>query len=259
MPTTAAPELRRYVAHVMGMPISLALRGDHADDEHARRAWAAVMDELAEVDRVFSTYRPDSVVSRLGRGELDLADAPVEVHEVLALARRAERESGGAFSVDLPVGPTSPGVRRFDPSGVVKGWAADRASRHLAALAGTDFCLSAGGDVVCRSARQPWRIGIEDPHDPARVVAVVPLRRGAIATSGTAHRGAHLVDARTGLAPEGVASVTVFGPSLTWADIDATAAYALGTGAAAWLRTRPVDSALVVAPDGTITTVVPTA
>jgi thiamine biosynthesis lipoprotein len=143
---------------------------------------------------------------------------------------------------------------------VVKGWAAERASRHLAALPDTDFCLSAGGDLVGRTAAdsEPWRIGIEDPADPSRVIAVVPLRTGAVATSGTAHRGAHLVDARTGRAPDGVASVTVIGPSLTWADIDATAAYALGTGAADWLRARPVFSALVVRPDGVVEQVVPT-
>ena len=89
------------------------------------------------------------------------------------------------------------------------------------------------------------------------MIAVVPLRTGAVATSGTAHRGAHLVDARTGRPPTGVTSVTVIGPSLTWADIDATAAYAQGDRAAAWLRTRPIDSALVVAADGRVTTVVP--
>ncbi len=251
--------MHRAVGHVMGLPVSLALRGRHADDEAGRAAWAAVMAELSEVDRVFSTYRTDSVVSRLGRGELGLADAPPEVHEVLALGRRAEEESGGAFSVHLPVDPARPLERRLDPSGVVKGWAAERASRHLAALADTDFCLSAGGDVVGRAApsRAPWRIGIEDPHDPTRVVAVVPLRHGAVATSGTARRGAHLVDARTGLAPVGLSSVTVVGPSLTWADIDATAAYAQGSRAAAWLRTRPVHSAVVVTSDGRRTVVEP--
>ena len=246
----------RFVEHVMGMPISLALRGRHAADDTGRAAWAAVMAELSEVDRVFSTYRADSAVSRLGRGEIGLDGCPAEVGEVLALARRAEQESGGAFTVRLP-DPADPTSTRLDPSGVVKGWAADRAARHLAALEDTDFCLSAGGDVVCRSAAKPWRIGVEDPRDPSRVIAVVPLRRGAVATSGTVHRGAHLVDGRTGLAAQGVASVTVIGPSLTWADIDATAAYALGTGAAAWLRTRPIDSALVVTTDGETTVVVP--
>ncbi|GAA3577020.1 FAD:protein FMN transferase [Microlunatus spumicola] len=261
MSTTAAGRrpLHRYVEHVMGMPVSLALRGRHAATDEGRAAWAAVMDELAEVDRVFSTYRADSVISRLDRGELDLAACPAVVAEVLALGERASAESDGGFSTSLPVPGDPAGRRRLDPSGVVKGWAAERAARHLARLDATDHCLSVGGDVTCRADRgsAPWRIGVEDPRDPSRLVAVVPVRTGAVATSGTVHRGAHLVDARTGRAPVGVASVTVIGPSLTWADIDATAAYAQGAGAAAWLRTRPVDSALVVAPDGGVTTVVP--
>ena len=261
MSTAAAAgrPLQRYVEHVMGMPVSLALRGRHAATEEGRAAWAAVMAELAEVDRVFSTYRADSVISRLDRGELDLVHCPPEVAEVLALGERAARESDGAFSTSLPVPGDPAGRRRLDPSGVVKGWAAERAARHLARLDATDFCLSAGGDITCRADPRsaPWRIGVEDPRDASRVVAVVPIRTGAVATSGTAHRGAHLVDARTGLAPADVASVTVIGPSLTWADIDATAAYAQGGRAAAWLRDRPVDSAVVVAPDGTVVRVLP--
>jgi FAD:protein FMN transferase len=261
--TTTSPAserpVRRHVEHVMGMPISLALRGRHESSPAGRAAWAAVMAELAEVDRVFSTYRSDSAIGRLDRGELALADCPPEVHEVLELGERASEASGGAFSVWLPAPADPDGRRRLDPSGVVKGWAAERAARHLALLDETDYCLSAGGDITCRAARtsEPWRIGIEDPREPGRVLAVVPVRTGAVATSGTAHRGAHLVDARTGRAPTGVASVTVIGPSLTWADIDATAAYAQGDQATTWLRTRPVHSALVVSPDGRTTTVVP--
>ena len=256
---TDAP-FQRYVEHVMGMPISLALRGPHANGWTGRAAWDAVITELREVDLIFSTYRVDSVISRLGRGELALRDCPAQVAEVLELGERAEAESDGAFSVRLPVDPAQPGgARRLDPSGVVKGWAAERASRHLTALTDTDFCLSAGGDIVGRAAtwREPWQIGIEDPHDASRVIAVVPLRSGAVATSGTAHRGAHLVDARTGRGTTGIASVTVIGPSLTWADIDATAAYAHGTGAADWLRTRPIHSALVVGSDGRTEIVTP--
>jgi thiamine biosynthesis lipoprotein len=249
----------RYVEHVMGMPISLALRGRHADDAAARAAWAGVMDELREVDRVFSTYRADSAVARLGRGELGLEDCPPEVAEVLALGAAAERDSHGAFSVRLP-GPDGRPV--LDPSGVVKGWAVERASAHLRPLEGTDFCLSAGGDMTCRTldpAGPPWRIGIEHPSDPGQVIAVVPVLTGAVATSGTAHRGQHLVDARTGRPPAGVASVTVIAGSLTDADIDATAAYAQGTDAARWLEARPGRSGLVVWADGTTTTVEPVA
>ena len=101
-------------------------------------------------------------------------------------------------------------------------------------------------------AAAPWRIGIEDPHDPSRLVAVVPVHTGAVATSGAAHRGAHIVDARTGRAPRGVASVTVVGASLTAVDIDATAAFALGADAARWLEGRGHDATVVVRPDGTV-------
>jgi FAD:protein FMN transferase len=243
--------VHRRVDHVMGLPVSLGLRGRHAEGAAATDAWRCVMEELHEVDRVFSTYRDDSYVSRLGRNELTVAECPVEVAEILTLAREAEEQSEGAFSVTLP-GPD--GRRRPDPSGVVKGWAVERASRHLALLPETDFCLSAGGDLVCHTAdpdRPAWRIGVEHPHRPNSIVAVVPVRSGAVATSGTARRGAHIVDPRTGRTPDGIASVTVVGPSLTWADIDATAAFVHGPDAARWLQSRPIRAALVVWADGT--------
>ena len=245
MTVTSAPGVARYVEHVMGMPISLALRGRHTDDVAARGAWAEAVAALRDVDRVFSTYRPDSLVSRLGRGELSLADCPPEVAEVLALGELARLQSHGAFD-----------VRRddvLDPSGVVKGWAVERASRPLVALPDTDVCLSAGGDMVCRVAgpdSPDWRIGIEDPRDPSRVVAVVPVRTGAVATSGRAHRGDHVVDARTGLAPDGVAAHRVghggvdVGPRQVVVDDGDRG------DAARWLRTRPRRTGLVVWADG---------
>lgn len=251
---TAAPAgptpPQRFVEQVMGMPISLALRGRHASNARGRDAWTAVLAVLEEVDRVFSTYRSDSFISRLGRGDLGLEACPPEVAEVLELGNQAERESEGTFAVRRPA---ADGSVVLDPSGVVKGWAVERAAAHLHELADTDFSLSAGGDLLCHTAdpdTPPWRIGIEDPHDPRRLIATVPVHRGAVATSGTAHRGSHLVDARTGQPPVGVASVTVVAPSLTWADIDATAGYAHGREALAWLRTRPGRSGLVVWSDG---------
>jgi thiamine biosynthesis lipoprotein len=129
----------------------------------------------------------------------------------------------------------------------------ERAARFLDALPGTDFCLSAGGDMVCRVKRPeaaPWRIGIEDPMDPGRVLAMAPLRNEAIATSGSAHRGDHVVDARTGRSPGQLVSVTVIGPDLVWADIDATAAFALDTAALRWLEGRTGRRGLVVSSSG---------
>ena len=248
--TVTASEVRRRVEQVMGLPVSLALRGRHADDATGDRAWSEALAVLREADRVFSTYRADSFVSRLDRGEVLAAEGPPEVAEVLALGERARVESRGAFDV----------VRdgRLDPSGVVKGWAVERAAEPLRRLDDTDFCLSAGGDMVVRVAdpdRPDWRIGIEDATDPTRVRAVVPLRAGALATSGLAHRGAHVVHARTGLAPTRLLCVTVVGPSLTWSDIDATAALALDGDAAAWLATRTGHTSWLQWADGRTQTV----
>ena len=67
------------VEQIMGMPIVVDVRD--VDD-------AAALDPLFDwfrfVDRTFSTYIPDSEISRLNRGELALADAHPDVREVLA-------------------------------------------------------------------------------------------------------------------------------------------------------------------------------
>jgi FAD:protein FMN transferase len=241
--------VRRHVEHLMGMPVSLALRGRQAETSRGLAAWTAVLEQLRWVDEVFSTYREESIISRLGRREVSPDHCPPEVGEVLALGAAAETQSAGAFSVWLLDGQ---GGRRLDPSGVVKGWAVQRASGLLTALEDTDFCLSAGGDMVGRvadPALPAWRVGVEDPSNPRRLVAVIPVSNGAVATSGALHRGRHIVDPRTGQPIEGVASVTVVGNDLTWADIDATAAYAHGRGAADWLQTLSGVSGLVVWPD----------
>ena len=237
----------RRVEQVMGMPISLALRGQHADTERGVEAWESVLASLRWTDDVFSTWRPETAVSRLGRGELTLTDCPPEVAEVLEVAEHARRATHGAFDVRRIVD----GREVLDPSGVVKGWAVDRAAAALRDLDDTDFCLSAGGDLVCWAARDrpEWRIGVEDPRDPSRLLAVVPVRDGAVATSGAAHRGQHVRDARTGLAPTGIASVTVVHASLTVADLDATCAYLQGPDAAAWLRALG-RTGVVVGADG---------
>lgn len=235
----------RAVEQVMGLPISVALRGRYAGTRTGAAAWADVVADLRAVDEMFSAYKPGSWVSLHNAGE------PVEptpaVREVLALAEAAREQSDGAFDVWR--------AGALDLDGVVKGWAVQRAARWLRELDDTDSCLSGGGDLACWTADpggRPWEIGIENPLDPTRLVARVPVRRGAVATSGTVHRGTHIVDARTGLPPAGPASVTVVGTDLTWVDIDATAAFALGSDAVSWLRTRPGRSGLVVWEDGSV-------
>jgi FAD:protein FMN transferase len=243
MTSTASQPTHRRVEHIMGMPISLALRGPAAVSVDADAAWDRLVAELQEVDRVFSTWKSDSIVSRLGRGDIEISDCPPEVLEVLDLGEKARVDSGGAFD-----------VRRdgsLDPSGVVKGWAVQRAARHLDELAATDYCLNAGGDLTCRSVSgKTWTIGIENPRDQMQLVAVTKIGNGAVATSGLAHRGAHISDPRSARTPGELLSATVIADDLTSADIDATAAFVMGLDALDWLRARHRSGVLVTA-DGT--------
>lgn len=246
---------RAWVEQIMGMPISIHLRGPGCDGPPALEAVADAFTQLRRVDTVFSVWRADSQVSRLRRGELAPADCDPDVREVVQLCEQARDRTGGWFDADLP---QPGGGRRFDPTGLVKGWAIERAADRLGLLTEHDFLINAGGDVAvgCRRTDTPdWRVGIEDPADRARVLAAVPLRTGAVATSGTAARGAHIIDPTTGTAATALLSVTVIGPSLTWADVYATAAFARGPDCVSWLAGLPGHAAFVVGTDRTVTPV----
>ncbi len=119
----------------------------------------------------------------------------------VALCDEARDRTGGWFD---PRGLPDPrtGGPRYDPSGLVKGWAV-RARRRgtSAALDGYGWCVNAGGDVLVHAPadQPPWRVGIEDPERPGPDhCRCSPAARGAVATSGTAHRGAHIIDPHTG-------------------------------------------------------------
>lgn len=252
-PVTDVPR-RAWVEQIMGMPISIHLRGPDCDGPVTAAAVSAVFAELREVDAVFSTWKPDSEVSRLQRGELALQDCRPDVREVARLCTVARERTEGWFDADLP---RPDGSRVFDPTGLVKGWAVQRAARHLAAVPGHDHLLNAGGDVTvgCRRTDTPdWRIGIENPADRSRLLATVPLRTGGVATSGTAARGTHILQPTTGRAATALRAVSVVGPELMWADVYATAAFARGPGCTDWLAALPDHVSLVVDLDGTVTT-----
>lgn len=231
----------------MGLPISLLARGPAAGTTAADAAARAVYSELRQADRTFSPYRDDSEVSRLARGELSLDAADPLLREVAGRCSWAYELTGGLFDAETPEGS-------WDPSGLVKGWAAERAGRLLAEVDGLDWCLNAGGDVVviCPTG-EPFTVGIQDPHDPGQVVATVRSTGDAVATSGTAARGTHLYDPRSGgVAASRWASVSVTGPSLESADVLATAAFVAGDNWPDVVSLLPGYAGLGVLADGTL-------
>jgi thiamine biosynthesis lipoprotein len=239
----------------MGLPVSVHLTGPDVRSTRAELCVADLFADLRRADEVFSTYRPDSQIARWERGELALADADPTVPEVLDLCEAARLCTDGYFDARSLPDPLGPG-RRFDPSGLVKGWAVQAAARHLTVLDGHGWCVNAGGDVVVYAppGQAPWRVGIERPDDPGRLLATVEVAGGAVATSGSAHRGAHIVDPHRGRPADGLRAVTVVGPSLMWADVYATAAFARGGGAHRWLGAVEGYEALVVDHSGRVET-----
>jgi len=218
------PGLRR-VEDVMGMPIYLDVRDPRPDPEVVE----AMFDWLRWVDAMFSTYKPDSEISRIGRGELAVADAHPHVQAVLERCEELRVETGGYF--DAHAGES------LDPSGLVKGWSVDKAAAILEAGGLRDFAVNAGGDIRLRGRAVPgdrWRVGIQHPFDSGSVAAVVEGTDLAVATSGAYRRGDHVLDPHTHRAPAGVLSVTVAGPDLATADAYATASFAMGLDGPAW-------------------------
>lgn len=172
-----------HVEHCMGTAFTIDIR----DPGDWRPAIGEVVTWLHHVDAVFSTYRPDGDICRIQRGELRVADADPEVGRVLDLCARAQAATGGAFTA-MPLG-------KLDPTGLVKGWAIERASVLLTEHGLANHGINGGGDLQLAgeaSPGQPWLVGISDPHDRSRIVSTVSGRD--LATSGVAERGQHILD-----------------------------------------------------------------
>lgn len=211
----------------------------------AELALAEVVEWLHWVDETFSTYKAESEVNRFDRGELPAGSASAELRSVVTLCYLFAEETEGFF--DAWAGG------RFDPSGVVKGWSIDRASQILASHGVVDHLVDAGGDLLMRgrpAGAERWCVGVRHPLQADAFAAALSLPEGAVATSGTYERGLHVLDPYTGRPADELASVTIVGPDLTTADAYATAAFAMGAEAPAWLSKLTGYEAQVITPEG---------
>jgi len=249
---TAQPApLTTHAEPVMGTVFSFtAVHGDLPPDA-VRAALAAACRELQHCDALFSTWDPGSPVSRFRRGEAALGQMPPEFNEVMRECRAAKQASGGWFDPwAMPGG--------FDPTGLVKGWAAERALAELrgAGLAGA--LINGGGDVAAFGSPadgQRWRVGIRHPWRADALACVIEVGQGpaAVATSGPYERGAHLIDPATGEPASRAASATVTGPSLALADALATGLAVGGDEALAVVAGLDGYAAYLIRPDGSET------
>jgi FAD:protein FMN transferase len=233
---------------VMGTVFSLtAVHGDLPPDA-VRAALAAACRVLHHCDALFSTRDPASPVSRFRRGEAALGQLPPEFPEVLGECHAAKEASGGWFDPwAMPGG--------FDPTGLVKGWATERALAELRSAGLAGALINGGGDVAVFGSPadgQRWRVGIRHPWR-ADALACVIVADAAVATSGPYERGAHLIDPATGRPASRAASATVTGPSLALADALATGVAVGGDEALAVVAGLDGYAAYLIRPDGSET------
>jgi thiamine biosynthesis lipoprotein len=185
-------------------------------------------------------------MSRIRRGSLPLATAPAEIHEVLELCAELRELTRGWFDPwAMPGG--------VDPTGLVKGWAAERALRSVRAHDVVAACVNAGGDLAVfgrPEGSERWRMGIRHPWRPDALACVVFVE-SALATSGTYERGPHLFDPHTRRPSARAVSASVVGPSLAVADALATALCVGGDDVLERLPEVPGYEGYLVRTDGT--------
>ena len=234
----------RHAEEVMGTVVSFDVRPGALDELSVRRAIRRACTSLHRADAVFSTWKIESPMSRLRRGEITVGEAPDEITEVLRQCWYARDVSGGWFDPwAMPGG--------VDPTGLVKGWAAHRALAELESAGVEAAMVNAGGDVVvCGEPEpgRPWRVGIRHPLDGSRCISVITAT-GAVATSGNYERRPHVIDPHSGRPATAVVSATAVGPDLAIADALATGLLAAGEDGLRHIVALPGYSAMVVGPD----------
>ncbi|HEX8990207.1 MAG TPA: FAD:protein FMN transferase [Anaerolineales bacterium] len=205
---------------LMGMPITVEVVDEAATKDLLDSAFAY----FEYVDRKFSTYKEDSEISRINRGEVSLEAASEDMKAIFALADETRDRTDGYFNMRH--------ADAYDPSGVVKGWAIYHVSQLLRGRGARNFYIDAGGDIQTSGMNaqgHDWRVGIRNPFDPAQIVKVLSLTDCGIATSGTYIRGRHIYNPHNAADPlTEIVSITVIGPNICDADRFATAAFAMG-------------------------------
>ena len=226
----------------MGMPVTVCIR----DEESSNQDVLAVASWFENVNQRFSPYLETSEVCRLNAGAIARTEVSAQLERVLLLCEQTKAETGGYFDV------ARDGL--IDPSGLVKGWAIDKASALLSARGFANYFIEAGGDVQAvglNSDGQPWQVGIRNPFKRDELVKVLAVTDRGVATSGTAIRRQHIYNPlRPGLHATELVSLTVTGPSIYEADRMSTAAFAMGRDGLSFIAERPDLEGYAVTADG---------
>jgi thiamine biosynthesis lipoprotein len=225
----------RVAFESMGSPCELLV--EHVSEAIARRVAVLARDEAGRVDRKYSRYRPDSVVSMLNSAGGRRRHLDEETAKLLDYGAALWRMSEGRFDLTSGVlreawnfdeGPvradparipdllarvgwqrvtweppflTLPAGMEIDLGGIGKEYAVDRVAVAAAALTDAPVLVNFGGDLRCVGAKPAdgaWRVGVESVGQAGSAARLVELRMGALATSGDAKRHVEIDGVRYG-------------------------------------------------------------
>lgn len=226
----------------------------------AERGFEMAIREVLRIEAKYSRYQQDSLISMINAGAGGppvLCDE--ETCHLLDFADHLYRQSSGLFDITsgilrrawnfaIPALPANDVLREalsligwqraertgssirlpqagmeIDFGGFGKEYAADRAAALLLQQGFGHGYVNLGGDLCAigpQPTGAPWLIGIADPRQPGKIIASIPLARGALATSGDyekyfdldGQRYCHVLDPRTGYPVSHWRSVSVLAP-----------------------------------------------
>lgn len=204
---------------IMGMPVRIQITDKFAKSNDIKKIFSYFRD----VDQKFSTYKDNSEIEKINRGELRENQYSGEMKKILDLSEETKRLTNGFFDIKIN--------NKLDPSGIVKGYAIKKASDMLAKMGYKNFYVEIGGDIEVRGVNEKgkkWNVGIENPFNRKEIIKKIMLTGRGIATSGTYIRGNHIINPISKAKADSIASITVIGPNVYEADRFATAAFAMG-------------------------------
>ena len=226
------------------MPITIEIVDEAVNKEIFEKAF----EYFGYIDKTFSPFKPDSEISKINRKEIIESDWNKDIKEVFLLAEKTKQETKGYFDIVDNNG-------KYNPSGIVKGWAILKASQLIKDLGFNNFYVNAGGDVQFfgkNNDGKTWSIGIKNPFNQKEIVKVVYLKDGnGIATSGNYIRGDHIYNPNDRKEKiEDIVSFTVIGPDVCEADRFATAVFAMGRDGINFLNEMPEYAGYMINKNG---------
>jgi thiamine biosynthesis lipoprotein len=204
----------------MGMPITIEI----IDDFATAKDFDQVYDYFEYIDNKFSVYKKESEISLINADKLNQNKFSKDMKEIFKLSEQTKKQTSGYFEIYHN--------SKYDPSGLVKGWAILNATKLLKKLGFKNFYTEAGGDIqVVGKNKQGknWVIGIRNPFNDQEIIKTLSIFDKGVATSGTYVRGQHIYNPKKKKSTiTNIVALTVIGPNIYEADRFATAAFAMG-------------------------------